>query len=355
MKRVVQPKVSIIVPVYNAEKYLDRCINSLRNQTLKEIEIIFVDDSSTDSSLEICNKAAAEDLRIKVIHKANEGAGAARNTALKIITGEYVGFVDSDDFVDINMFKFLYEKAIKYKSDLIMSGVLFAGGIMFEKEGESIRRTYFDTDTQFDTVESLKKLKMGIVGAAPGDPEDSKYGMSIWKNLFKSKIIKENNIFFQSEREVLSEDALFMIDYISCIDKATGIAEAFYNYCRNGGSISKSYKKDRFEKSLVFVNEVEKRFQKNIKPQEYQIYIYRFWQAMCRVICSQEIMYAADNGIKYAKLKNRLKAVCTHTLTANALKLYPIGTLPFKQRVFAYGMKYKLYFLLKILVELRNK
>ena len=350
-----QPKVSIIVPVYNAEKYLERCINSLKSQTLEDIEIILVDDSSTDSSLEICNKMAMEDSRIKVIHKANEGAGKARNAALRIVTGEYIGFLDSDDFVEIDMFKTLYEKAVKYNSELVMSGVLFVDGNMFGKEGECIRKTYFDSDTHFDTEKSLKELRMGIVGATPADSDDSKYGMSIWKNLFKSEIIKQNNIIFQSEREILSEDALFMIDYISCINKATGIGEAFYNYCRNENSISKSYKKDRFEKSLVFVSEVEKRFQKDIQPREYQIYIDRFWQAMCRVLCSQEIMYAADNKIKYTDLKKRLKAVCTHSLTVRALKAYPIGTLPHKQRMFAYAMKYRLYFLLKLFVRLRSK
>ena len=350
-----QPNVSIIVPVYNAEKYLERCVNSLRNQSLKEIEIILVDDSSTDSSLELCNKMAEEDSRIKVIHKENEGAGMARNVALSIASGEYIGFADSDDFVARDMFETLYEKAIQYGSDLVMSGVLFVDGNMFSQEGECIRKTYFDTDTHFDTEESLKKLRMGIVGATPADCDDSKYGMSIWKNLFKTEIIKQNNITFQSEREMLSEDALFMIDYISCIKKATGINEAFYNYCRNEDSISKSYKKDRFEKSLVFVNEVEKRFQEQISPEEYQIYIDRFWQAMCRVLCSQEIMYAKDNHVAYTDLKKRLKMICAHSLTVGVLKSYPIGTLPLKQRVFAYGMKYRLYWMLKLLVGLRSK
>lgn len=350
-----QPKVSIIVPVYNVENYLERCINSLMSQTLEDIEIILVDDSSTDSSLEICNKMATEDSRIKVIHKENEGAGLARNEALRIATGDYIGFLDSDDFVEADMFKTLYDKAVQYGSDLVMSGVLFVDGNMFSKEGECIRKTYFDKDTHFETEEELKKLKMGIVGAAPEDSDDSKYGMSIWKNLFKTDIIKQNNITFQSEREMLSEDALFMIDYISCIEKATGINEAFYNYCRNEASISKSYKKDRFEKSLVFVNEVQKRFEKDIPHEEYQMYIYRFWQAMCRVLCSQEIMYAEDNNIKYADLKKRLKSVCTHSLSVRALKSYPIGTLPLKQRVFAYCIKYRLYFLLKVLVGLRNR
>lgn len=343
------PKVSVIIPVYNVEKYLQRCINSLTDQSLEDIEIILVDDASSDLSPEICDAASQKDLRIKVIHKQNEGAGMARNAALKIASGEYIGFVDSDDFVDRDMFKTLVEKAEKYNSELVMSGVIYVDGSMFSKEGERTVKTYFDRDTQFETEEDLKKLRMGIIGALPDDEDDSKYGMSIWKNLFRRDVIEKYNIVFQSEREMLSEDSLFMIDYISCIKKATGINEVFYNYCRNGDSISKSYKKDRFEKSLVFVREVEERFKKDIAPEEYQIYINRFWQAMCRVICSQEIMH------KDPDLTKRLKDVCTDTLTVEVLKSYPIYKLPLKQSVFAYCMKYRLYFLMKVLVKLRSK
>ena len=350
-----QPKVSIIVPVYNVEKFLERCVISLQNQTVRDIEIILVDDSSTDSSLQICNRLAQEDSRIKVIHKVNEGAGKARNAALSIATGEYIGFVVSDDYVEPDMYRPLLEKAEEHNSDLVMSGVIFVDGNMFSEKGECIRKVYFDKDTHFETQEDLKKLRMGIVGALPEDADDSKYGMSIWKNLFRYEIIKDNNIVFQSEREMLSEDALFMIDYISHINKATGIGEAFYNYCRNGDSISKSYKKDRFEKSLVFVDEVKKRFDRDIAPEEYGVYIGRFWQAMCRVLCLQEIMYAVDNHIKYSDLKKRLKDVCTHSLTVSTLKSYPIGKLPLGQRLFAMGMKLRLYFLLKVLVKLRNR
>ncbi|MDO5479725.1 MAG: glycosyltransferase [Clostridia bacterium] len=352
---MTEPKVSIIIPVYNVEKYLKRCLDSLVNQTLEDIEIILVDDSSTDSSLEICRKEAGKDSRIKVLSKPNEGAGRARNKALEVASGEYIGFLDSDDFVEPDMFKTLYEKAEKYNSDLVMSGVLFVDGNMFSEKGECVKKIYFEKDTHFETEEELKSLRMGIVGAKPDDADDSKYGMSIWKNLFRREIIKENNLIFQSEREMLSEDALFMIDYISCIKRATGINEAFYNYCRNGASISKAYKKDRFEKSLVFVNEVEKRFKKDLKPEEYQIYIDRFWQAMCRVICSQEIMHARDNNIKYKELEKRLKAICTHSLTEKTLRRYPLEKLPLSQRVFAYCMKYRLYFLLKVFVELRSR
>ena len=350
-----QPIVSIIVPVYNVEKYLERCVSSLQKQSLENIEIILVDDCSTDSSLQICNRLAAEDSRIKVIHKDNEGAGKARNAALSVAEGRYIGFVDSDDYVEEDMYSTLVDTAEKYNSDLVMSGVLFVDGNMFSEKGECVRKIYFENDTHFETEEDLKKLRMGIVGALPEDADDSKYGMSIWKNLFRHSIIRENNIVFQSEREMLSEDALFMVDYISNINKATGIGDAFYNYCRNEASISKSYKKDRFEKSLVFVNEAEKRFSPDIDSSEYGVYIGRFWQAMCRVLCSQEIMYAGDNNIKYRDLKKRLKNVCTHSLTVSTLKSYPLYKLPLGQRIFAYGMKYRMYFLLKILVGLRSR
>ncbi len=350
-----QPKVSIIVPVYNVEKYLERCVDSLKNQTLNDIEIILVDDSSTDSSLKICENLAKEDSRIKVISKENEGAGIARNAALKIAKGKYIGFVDSDDFVSEDMYKTLYQKAEEYNSDLVMSGVIFVDGNMFSQDGDCTEKNYFETDTHFESSKELKELRMGIIGALPHDAEDSKYSMSIWKNLFRHEIIKENNLKFESEREMLSEDALFMVDFISHIKKATGINGAFYNYFRNPQSISKSYKKDRFEKSLVFVKEVEKRFSIDIEKEAYQIYIYRFWQAMCRVICSQEIMYSKENNVNFSLLKQRLKMVCSHSLTKEALKSYPIATLPLKQRLFAYCIRYKLYFLLKFLVTLRSK
>lgn len=349
------PKISIIVPVYNVEEYLERCVNSLRNQTIEDIEIILVDDASPDSSGAICDKLAMGDNRIKVIHKENAGAGYARNSALEIAQGEYLGFVDSDDYIDSEMFEVLLEKAEKYGSDLVMSGVKFIDGNMFSSVGEESQKIYFQEDTHFETKEELNELLLGIVGAKPNEPDDSKYGMSIWKNLFKMSIVKENNLSFRSEREILSEDALFMIDYISHIKKATGISQAFYNYFRNGESISKSYKKDRFEKSLVFVGEVEKRFSKKVSKEEYQIYIYRFWQAMCRVLCSQEIMNAKAKSIKYSILKKRLKEICTNSLSIDAFKIYPISSLPLKQRIFAYAMKYRMYFLLKILVGLRSR
>lgn len=119
-----QPKVSIIVPVYNVEKYLDRCMQSLLGQTLKELEIILVDDGSPDNSPALCDnyESASDNLHwpiIKVIHKINEGLGFARNSGLEIATGEYIAFLDSDDFVDVNMYEQLYLKAKAKDIDVV--------------------------------------------------------------------------------------------------------------------------------------------------------------------------------------------------------------------------------------------
>ena len=113
-------KVSIIIPVYNVEKFLVQCLDSVIGQSLKDIEIICVNDGSTDNSLQILEDYADKDDRIKIIDKKNAGLGAARNTGLEYVTGEYVGFVDSDDWVDKNMFKKLYENAKFHSSDIVM-------------------------------------------------------------------------------------------------------------------------------------------------------------------------------------------------------------------------------------------
>ena len=113
--------ISIIVPVYKVEKYLKRCVMSLVNQTLKDMEIILVDDGSPDQSGKICDDLSKMDHRIQVIHKKNGGLSSARNAGIKIAQGKYIGFVDSDDDVELNMFECMVEAAEKYNADFLMS------------------------------------------------------------------------------------------------------------------------------------------------------------------------------------------------------------------------------------------
>ena len=112
-------KVSIIVPIYNVEKYLDRCMQSLLNQSLNDIEIIMVDDGSPDGCSQMCDEYVKKDPRIKVVHKKNEGLGYARNSGLEVAVGEYVAFVDSDDYVREDMYSLLWQVADKTNAEII--------------------------------------------------------------------------------------------------------------------------------------------------------------------------------------------------------------------------------------------
>ena len=122
MKRenIEKPSVTLIVPVYNVEKYLNRCIDSILNQTLEDFELILVDDGSKDNSGNICDEYMRKDRRVKVIHKENGGLSDARNSGIEISTGEYLSFIDSDDWVEKEFLETLYNNAIKYQAEIVI-------------------------------------------------------------------------------------------------------------------------------------------------------------------------------------------------------------------------------------------
>ena len=348
------PKISIIIPVYNSEQYLTRCVHSITAQTLSDLEIILVDDGSKEPCAQLCDALAQEDSRIKVIHKSNAGPGFARNSGLDAASGEYIGFVDSDDDIDHTMYETLYAAAETHDADLVLSGVCFVGGNTVGNPDETVPKNYFDKDTVFEG-DTVKHLLLGVAGALPHEPDDSRYGVGVWKNIFRRELIENENIRFLSQRKYLSEDTLFMVDVIKHITKAVGIPGAFYHYWRNDDSLSKSYKSDRFDQFLVFISELESHIKDTVAKDEYQIYLDRLTQSYARVLCSQEIMHAVDHNIRYPVLRSRLKAICTHAAVKSVLQSYPWHRLPKKQAAFAFAMKYQLYILQIIMVRLRAR
>ena len=130
----MQPKLSVIIPVYRVEKYLDACVRSVLNQAFHDIEIILVDDESPDTCPQICDKYASEYSNVKVIHKKNGGLGFARNSGLEVATGEYVAFLDSDDYVEHNAIEILLSEAIQCKTDVVIAGT--AAGSKLDKAQE---------------------------------------------------------------------------------------------------------------------------------------------------------------------------------------------------------------------------
>lgn len=245
-------KVSIIVPVYNVEKYLRRCLDSLINQTLKEIEIIIVNDGSTDDSLKICNEFEKIDKRIKVYSKNNEGLGLTRNYGMYRSHGKYIAFVDSDDYVSLDFYEKMYNNIEKYKTDAVFAGYKLYTNNGEEKLGEEnpFKQIVIPAKQYLYNVLRVKNKKL--------------YGttymnMSVWRSLYKKSIIDEKEIKFESERKFISEDILFNIDYCENINKVSFQNDTYYYYCYNSNSLTQKYKEDRFEKNIELYKEIVRR------------------------------------------------------------------------------------------------
>lgn len=178
-----KPSVSIIVPVYNAEKQLERCVYSILNQSLDAFELILVDDGSTDSSPSICDKIT--DRRVKVIHKANGGPASARNAGLDAATGEYIGFVDSDDWIEKDMFSAMYSKAVEKSADIVACGVHRVGEYGKAEGYKAADERTYDSDGAMAQLTRNTRLTFSVY--------DKLYKSSLFENLrFKEGIIFED-------------------------------------------------------------------------------------------------------------------------------------------------------------------
>ena len=241
----MEPLISIIVPIYNVSKYLDRCMDTILNQTYKNLEIIMVDDESPDDCGKKCDEYAKKDERIVVIHKENAGLGMARNSGLEVAKGKYVGFIDSDDYVSIDMFQKLYETLQKNNADTCFGRYYDVDSEGNAREArEYYKRVLYKKD-------QVKELILGMIGSLPGEPGDVEIGMSVWKSLYSMELIKEYNLRFPSEREFISEDIVFHMEYLQKA-QCVAVCDNFgYYYCDNGASLTKSYKADRFEREKI--------------------------------------------------------------------------------------------------------
>lgn len=236
------PKISIIVPIYKVEKYLERCIETLINQSIKNIEIILINDGSPDNSSEICDKYALTDLRIKVIHKENEGLGLARNTGLEVATGTYIAFVDSDDYVDINMYKKLAEYADKHHCDAVFCN------FYTEINNGKWRNSSEVSDYELWEKSKIHSFMLDMIASKPHEKLERKYQMSVWHAIYKHTIIDKKNIRFLSERVVVSEDIPFQVDFLSASNRIGYIPNAYYYYCKNDNSLTKNFLTEKYDR-----------------------------------------------------------------------------------------------------------
>lgn len=346
MENTTEKKVSIIVPVYKVEKYLERCVESLLRQTLKEIEIILVDDGSPDLCPELCDAYASRYENVRVIHKKNAGLGMARNTGLEVAVGEYVAFVDSDDYVEKEMYEELYSVAKEENADVVISGGFISEG--------AYRVTTINKEVEEEVIcegPEVKLLPLKMTGALPEHPIDYEYAMSVCKGIYNRELIVEHHVCFLSEREFISEDLLFHFDIFQHVNKAIVIPKYFYHYCLNKESLTKTYQSKRFQRNVQFYEYVLELLGKRGFSSVYNLYVERLLLASARVAITQVIgHYQRVNR----KLFKELADVCNNEVLVDVLERYPIHRLPMKQRIFTYAMRNNAYIILYVLVRLNN-
>lgn len=227
-------KLSIVVPVYNVEKYLARCLDSLLQQTYKEIEIILVNDGSTDTSPQICDRYSDLDDRVIVIHKTNGGLSSARNAGLNAAKGDYLGFVDSDDDVEIDMFEKLVNIIEEQNVDFVMCDY-----IRILDNGSRYLKTTKLASGRYDKKRIIEEIFPNLIMG-----NDLNYGplLSVWHCLYRTDFLRENNIRFDEEIK-WSEDNIFSAEVglnANSFYYQKGLA--LYHYYQNEGSISNSYR-----------------------------------------------------------------------------------------------------------------
>ena len=239
--------ISVIVPVYNAEKYLERCIESILCQkTNEEYEVILINDGSTDNSLQICRRYEQKDKRIKIINQENKGVAVARNQGISVASGQFVVFIDSDDYVKPN---FITECSKNKNEKLIVFGHITRNR---EKELCNIYNLKGVVTDFFDSVEGY--LSMGIFS-------------TVWAKRFRTDIIKENNLLF-SQGLCIGEDRLFNLKYLKKVDNIYFSDECIYVYCLRENSASHFFYKNHIAAYEEILSIQHSLFNKNIIEKE---------------------------------------------------------------------------------------
>lgn len=255
--------VSIVLPIYNVEMYLDRCLKSIVSQTYTNLEIILVDDGSPDRCPEICDEWAERDSRIKVIHKQNAGLGMARNTGMENATGKYICFFDSDDYVELDIIEKTVALAQKNNADIVTFGYSNVDG------NGIVKRKYVPSTTKetFRGREVIEEFLPDMLAEKKNSPNKMLH-MSAWASMYSMDLIGVSGWKFASEREIIAEDVYSLLILYKSVQCVSVLREALYFYCDNRVSLTHIYRKDRYEKIEKFYIETTKKARQMGYPDE---------------------------------------------------------------------------------------
>ena len=239
--------ISVIIPVYNVEQFLLRCVDSVRRQTYRNLEIILVDDGSPDRCPELCEEIKSMDARVKVVHKANGGLGFARNSGLDVATGTYVTFIDSDDWITDDHIENLYQEIKTANVDAVIGSYMSvtSRGDVHPHPVKLDQRVYEGCALQ-------EKIVLSLIGTDIDYPQDVQIEASCCMNLYRLDVIQERGLRFPSEKVAISEDLFFNIDFFCSVNRVSVINEMGYCYVENVSSISRKYDQGRLDRTISF-------------------------------------------------------------------------------------------------------
>lgn len=344
--------ISIIVPVYNTENYLEKCLYSLVNQTYKNIEIIIIDDGSPDNSMNIIQKFVLADNRVKVISQKNQGLSGARNTGMNNANGDYIMFIDSDDWIEIDTCEKAINASEKYNADVVFWSYI-------KEFSNSQKDNYLFDKTEIiwseKNINQLSRRMVGLVGDELANPQSIDNLVTAWGKLYKKSVI--GDVRFTDTKIIGTEDALFNIEVFLGINSAVYIPDLLSHYRKdNESSLTHNYKKKLVSRWREMYSRIKFLLDRNDMSREY-------YDALKNRICfgliGLGINLAEDKKMSFKEKKKEIYNILSMKHYQIALKDLDFSYLPIQWKVFFKLAKNNnallLLWLLEIMDYLRKK
>lgn len=316
--------ITVIIPVYNAEKYIAECLESLINQTYKNLEIIVINDGSKDNSGTICDQYKEKDSRIQVIHKENGGVSLARNSGLEIAKGKYIAFVDGDDYLDKEYFEKMLKILKEKQVDIVLCGFnrVYDNNIEKVTKGKSLimNKEEFLTDI------------LNVQGGA---------GI-VHSKLWKKEVIQGTNF---DKNIKIGEDSYFCIQAVKNVNNVYVLDEALYNYRFNNESAVRKYKKDFPDLCLTSMKIAKKYIEKEYNNNKNIIKKFNNYIAYHILLIIVNYCFNNENKLNWIGQIKCLKEVCKVPEYKEAIKYSNYDGLSLTRKITLFTIKYKLYFI----------
>lgn len=343
----MSPQISIIIPVYNAEKYINECVESVLRQNFTDYEVILINDGSMDNSGLICKRLAERDDRIHYIEQENSGVCGARNAGLDVATGVLIFFMDSDDWLEQDSLNVLFSEYQKTNSDMIIADMRFVGDLR-TRDLHVFDKSFTTTDKEW-----IDKYEMACIGYGYNPNPGTKHNItglgSMGNKLYKRDIIEKNKLRFDPYTLGIYEDNLFVLHYLVNCQSVTYISKVVYNYREVGDSNSRGFKsktleinKRIFDRIQEFIN-TYKLEEKDDYNKAFYIYVIRRLEASLSVY-----FFAKGNTDSYYKRLNELQNILKSNPYNTAIEEVDTGKLKASHRFTCLTAKTKSAFIVWI-------